>query len=276
MKKLSLLLLIITVAATACKKTDPGTGVATGSLQDAKGYCLPYTVHGNFYKDAPAAPDSNYVEISLDVKSIGTYNIKTDIVNGVFFADSGKFTATGINKVRMHSFGVFRGAGEVSYPFVWSNTYCQFSVTTVDSSLPEGQYRFVADNTPFHGVLGYEYWTPTVEFIGASNPTSDTIFHIIVPLSQSMISTSQIAPRPLGTFQTSTPGTAFYYTHATDTFFRADATTTGKAMTIVVDTVYGSSKYVIGIVVSGKFYGTAATPSGGAATISGDYKALYD
>ncbi|HEY8968036.1 MAG TPA: hypothetical protein VIM64_03065, partial [Puia sp.] len=120
MKKLSLILLIITMAAIACKKTDTGTGIATGSLQDAKGYCLPYTVHGSFYKDAAAAPDSNYVELTLDVKSVGSYNIKTDIINGVFFADSGKFTTTGINKVRMHPFGVFRGVGAVSYPIVWS------------------------------------------------------------------------------------------------------------------------------------------------------------
>ncbi|MDO6429643.1 hypothetical protein Q4E93_03510 [Flavitalea sp. BT771] len=276
MRKLFLLLLIVTIAAIACKKTDPNIGIATGSLQDAKGYCLPYTVHGNFYKDAPAEPDSNYVELTLDVKSIGTYNIKTDIINGVFFADSGKFTTTGINKVRMHPFGVFRGTGKPSYPIVWSNTYCQFSISIVDSSLPEGQYRFTADSKPFHGVLNYITYTPTVEFAGASGPTSDTFFHIIVPLSQGAIIQGYNHPRPLGTFSTTTPGTAFYYTHATDTFFRADPTTTGKAMTIVVDTSYGSSKYVIGIVVSGKFYGTAATPSGGAATIYGEYKALYD
>jgi hypothetical protein len=275
MKKLSLLILIVTLVAIACKKTDPNVGIATGSLQDAKGYCLPYAVHGNFYKDAPAAPDSNYVELTLDVKSIGTYNIKTDIIHGVFFADSGKFTTTGINKVRMHPFGTFQGTGEASYPIVWSNTYCQFSVNIVDSTLPEGQYRFIADSKPFHGVLGYEYYTPTVEFIGGSGPTSDTTIHIIVPLSQSAILQGYVKPRPLGTWPTTTPGTGFYYTHATDTFFRADPTTIGKVMTIVVDTTYPSSKYVIGIVVSGKFYGTAATPSG-AVTISGEFKALYD
>jgi hypothetical protein len=47
-------------------------------------------------------------------------------------------------------------------------------------------------------------------------------------------------------------------------------------MTIVVDTAYGSSKYAVGIVVSGKFYGTAATATGAAATINGEFKALYD
>jgi len=280
MKKLSPLLLIIIMAAIACKKTDPNIGIATGSLQDAKGYCLPYTVHGSFYKDAPAAPDSNYVELTLDVKSIGSYNIKTDTINGVVFADSGKFTTTGINKVRMHPFGVFRGVGAVSYPIVWSNTYCQFSISIVDSTLPEGQYRFTADNKSFYGVLSYITYTPTVEFIGASSPTSDTIIHITVPLPQSAIISgfqgNPLPPQPLGTWPTTTPGTAFYYTHATDTFFRADPSTTGKAMTIVVDTAYGSSKYAVGIVVSGKFYGTAATATGAAATINGEFKALYD
>jgi|GEM_PF-6785425 len=87
----------------------------------------------------------------------------------------------------MHSFGIFRDAGETCYPIVWSNTYWQFSITSVDSTLPEGQYRFTADNKLVHGVLGYNYWTPTVEFSGASSPTSDSIIHIIIPLSQSVL-----------------------------------------------------------------------------------------
>ena len=85
----------------ACQKEvsyEQGNSTASvGSLSiDANGNCLGAVVSGTYFKDT-AIKASNYVDVSVQVDTAGTYIISSDTVNGYYFKATGSFTATGVN-----------------------------------------------------------------------------------------------------------------------------------------------------------------------------------
>src|SRR5690242_9024782 len=83
------------------------TLVGAGSLWDSVGNCLPDTVIGTFYNGVTPGSDTAYVEIQVNVTQTGSYNITTTLPlqNGFEFADSGFFSNTGINIIRLKPIG---------------------------------------------------------------------------------------------------------------------------------------------------------------------------
>jgi hypothetical protein len=276
-----LLLLSAAVSLTRCKKDHhPLNWPAEGSLQDAKGNCLPYTAHGTFIKGAPSGGDSNYVAISVDVSRIGTYTISTDSRNGVSFSDSGVFTRTGMNSVRLKPRGTFTSASSTTYPIVYGNTYCEFTVNVIDTSLPQGKFRFTGGDQFYTGFADWFLNFPPeghpeqgylVEINAGT--TADTFMHFRIPMPYQF-------PSPTygityGTYSTANPGTSFVMVAGTDTIYYANPTTTGKAVNIYADTVYTASSGVQ-IVFQGRFSGTATNKTGATIPINnGVFKALY-
>jgi copper(I)-binding protein len=131
--RLSGLMLLSSVTFMACQKEvsfEKGSSTASvGSLSvDATGNCLGAVVSGTYYKDT-AIKASNYVDISVQVDTVGTYTITTDTVNGYYFKASGTFTATGTQVIRLIGGGKPLAAGTNIFTVSYDGTFCEFSVT---------------------------------------------------------------------------------------------------------------------------------------------------
>src|SRR4026208_367654 len=101
--KISSLLIVTSLIFMACQKEtsfEQGASTASvGSLSvDANGNCLGAVVSGIYYKDT-AIKASNYVDVSVQVDTVGTYTISSDTVNGYYFKATGTFNATGAQSV---------------------------------------------------------------------------------------------------------------------------------------------------------------------------------
>src|SRR5438477_12633682 len=102
-------LLLLTVFVMSCKKEysyEKGvSNPSSGSLQSgATGDCLGSVVGGTYKADSTLT-DSNYVDVKVDVSTVGDYTIRTDTINGFYFSAAGSFTATGENTVRLQGNG---------------------------------------------------------------------------------------------------------------------------------------------------------------------------
>ncbi|MDO6432857.1 hypothetical protein Q4E93_19775 [Flavitalea sp. BT771] len=180
---LSIAVIIFSVlfAFTACKKQPPPPPPAKGSLVGEGGGCYPYTVHGTYYNGIPA-PDTNYVEIHVDVTSPGSYKITTQQENGVSFSASGTFTDTGLNVVHLKSTGTFLADTIIDFHTSFDSTSCIFRVSIEDSaelSIADNTWEFTAGGHLYHGpghavyanfVGGSFYFT----FFGSMAGYSDT------------------------------------------------------------------------------------------------------
>ena len=118
---------------TACiKNTDPG-GDSTGSLQSTNtGNCTPATIHGLFIVDSTLTSE-NYVDILVNVSVGGSFNIKSDSVNGYSFKKSGTISA-GTNTVRLYAAGKPVATGVNNFTIVYGTTVCSFSITVFAAS----------------------------------------------------------------------------------------------------------------------------------------------
>jgi len=142
MKKSFVVILSILFAFTAffaCQKEFsiehgilPGQQ-AKGTLRDTSGNCLPDSVHGTWYNGVTPG-DTNYVEIKVNVDSIGTYVIYTDTQNGLSFRDSGSFTSTGLNTVLLKPTGTAVAPDPTLFTVYFDTSICQFTLPVHDST----------------------------------------------------------------------------------------------------------------------------------------------
>lgn len=105
---------------------------AEGSLQsDVNGDCLPKTVNGVYVAAKPLSPDTNTISVSVNVVKTGTYDIRSDTVNGYFFRGTGIFTTTGSNTVTLRSNGTPFAAGVNNFVITFDSTVCDIQVTVL-------------------------------------------------------------------------------------------------------------------------------------------------
>ena len=140
--KYILSLAIVSFFVVACQKEtsfEKGSSTASvGSLSvDGSGNCLGAVISGVYYKDT-AIKASNYVDISVQVDTAGTYTISTDTVNGYYFKASGTFTATGTQVIRLVGGGKPLAAGTDIFTVSYNGTFCEFSVTVTAAGPPPG------------------------------------------------------------------------------------------------------------------------------------------
>src|SRR6186713_418389 len=138
MKRNIPLIICMLFTLAACQKelsfenAGPGSP-ATGTLKDASGNCMRYTVHGTWYNGVKPG-DTNYVDISVRVTKAGTYQIKTDVQNGVSFTGTGVFSDTGLNTVRLIPSGTFKQHIASSFTTSYDGDACMFTITVQDST----------------------------------------------------------------------------------------------------------------------------------------------
>ncbi len=125
------------LAVIGCLKEHSLEGAnspSEGSLQDdGAGDCLPKTVGGAYVVGIALAGANNYIDVQVDVTTIGSYVIYTDTVNGMYFRGSGSFTTTGLNTVRIKGNGTPLNVGISNFVVTYGITQCVVSITTVSS-----------------------------------------------------------------------------------------------------------------------------------------------
>jgi len=215
----SLLIFAIVLTFTTCKKNPPPPPPAKGSLVYKGGLCYPSTVHGTYYNGVPA-PDTNYVEINVDVTSPGSYNITTDMQNGVTFSASGVFTDTGMNAVRLRSKGAFLDHTFADFHTTFDSTHCEFRVWISDSaelSIADNTWQFTAEGhlyqgpgvavgTPYHGgsyffafygsMQGYSDTSLTIKYAIFANDPVSCSYPTSGDFNSFHFNTSKFAPGP--------------------------------------------------------------------------------
>lgn len=125
-----LFILIIMTLFLSCQKelefeTD-GTSFGT-LLKNAAGDCQPVTVNG-VYKVDTVLTSNNYVDVQVDVSQQGTFDIKSDTVNGYSFSNTGS-VAVGANSIRLYGNGKPLLSGINIFTVKYGSSVCSFSIT---------------------------------------------------------------------------------------------------------------------------------------------------
>ena len=129
----SVILIAVTIMAfLSCQKElsfDNG-GVSAGTLKKGTGGdCLPVVVTGVFKKDS-VLTNTNFVDVQVNVSTPGTFDIRTDTVNGYAFSKAGS-VVTGINTIRLYAIGKPLTAGTNTFTIKYGSSTCTFNITVV-------------------------------------------------------------------------------------------------------------------------------------------------
>lgn len=93
--------------------------------------CSGVTASGNYIVGNPLA-GSNTVTLTVDVTTIGSYNVTSSTVSGMTFSGSGAFLSTGVQSLVLTGSGIPTGTpGAVTVPVTAGSSSCSFQVTTV-------------------------------------------------------------------------------------------------------------------------------------------------
>ncbi|HVF97643.1 MAG TPA: hypothetical protein VM871_09990, partial [Flavisolibacter sp.] len=120
---------------------------AKGNLLDAAGDCAPKTVRGS-YVAATALTDSNFIEVTVNVTSPGSYTIFTDTLNGYAFKATGTFASTGANVVRLKATGKPAVDGTDDFTVFFDVSACLVSVTVLPAGSGGGPAIFSLAGSP--------------------------------------------------------------------------------------------------------------------------------
>jgi len=99
-------LVFIATLFFSCTKDDVDeNALSSGNLTtDSIGGCKQILIHGNYEKDSALTAD-NYLDVSVNIKTAGTYTIQTNTVNGMSFKGTGRLGYGGGNTVRLYGSG---------------------------------------------------------------------------------------------------------------------------------------------------------------------------
>jgi hypothetical protein len=129
-------LAVTAFAFLSCQKelNFDNNGVSTGTFKkDAGGDCLSPIVTGVFKVDSTLS-SNYYVDVQVNVTYPGTFDIRTDTVNGYYFAKAGS-VVLGANTIRLYAGGKPIAAGTntftVKYGTGAGGSTCTFDITVV-------------------------------------------------------------------------------------------------------------------------------------------------
>ncbi len=285
------LLCLIALFSSCKKEYSVETGIttvdATGSLKDSSGNCLPASVVGTFYNGVTPGSDTAYVEVKVNVDTAGSYVITTDLQNGFMFADSGFFSTTGINIVRLKPIGTPILQKPTFFTVYFDTSICGFTVNVNDSTgsglggdgggggiddttnLSDTAWQFSQGVNKYNGIFDQAFVVDTLGgsymvLIGSTAETGDTAFVLSIPTLGGVITP--------GTYTTLT--TSVFYLQdlfaGPPSIFSANFLTAPDFITINILTYDASTK-----IVTGNFNGTSKDAAGNTVPItSGSFKAF--
>jgi hypothetical protein len=140
-----------------------GGSTAVGTLGVSANVCTPITLGGTFTQGI-ALTGTNTVQVEVNVTTPGTFNISTNLVNGVNFSKSGNFTATGVQEVILVGSGTPINEGAQDFTVTFGTSNCTFSISFLPGTPPvqdyfpttansNWAYGFVGDTDPADSLL---------------------------------------------------------------------------------------------------------------------------
>lgn len=130
----SLLLVIAALMYLSCQRELFFDRVSSGKLKkDAVGNCSPVAANGIFSVNT-ILTDSDFVEVQVAVTTAGTYDIRSDTVNGYFFANTGA-VVKGTNTIRLYAKGKPLTAGDNNFKVTYGTSTCIFVVKVTNIPL---------------------------------------------------------------------------------------------------------------------------------------------
>ncbi len=137
MKKVLVICLLFGIA---CQKGIHWNFASEGRLlKDSLGNCSTITVNGTFITNQATA-DTNFVTVSVNVTSIGTYSITSDSINGYSFSALGNFNSKGIIPVKLLCIGTPKIAGINFINFYYNNSSCEVAINVLSDTVPKANY----------------------------------------------------------------------------------------------------------------------------------------
>jgi hypothetical protein len=168
--KLGAAVLFALASFTSCQKQlDFGTGdVSVGTLQKSlTGDCLPVTVNG-FYKVDSVLTNENYVDVKVDVSAEGTFNVKSDTLNGYSFSKTGS-VGIGTNTIRLYASGKAVTAGNNIFTIKYGASVCSFMIIVSGGTTPTSNLDYIPQTS-------YSNWS--VRTVGGA-PDDTSYVHVL-------------------------------------------------------------------------------------------------
>lgn len=116
---------------------------AVFTFAGAPSACTMPVING-IYSATTAVSPSNTVVVKVNVTTVGSYNIVTNVVNGLSFSASGVFTATGDVTVTLYAAGTPLAAGATTLKFDGASS-CSFDVPVAAAPVVTGTYSCKID-----------------------------------------------------------------------------------------------------------------------------------
>ncbi len=131
-KRLIVFISIVSAFVACQKQIDfDANGLSTGTLKkDGTGNCKPSTINGIYQKDTALTAD-NFIDVNVDVTTVGTYTIKSDTVNGFSFKGTGTLGVVGNNVVRLYGSGKPLASGISTFTVQYGTSICIIDVTVI-------------------------------------------------------------------------------------------------------------------------------------------------
>ena len=130
--KVLFIALLATTGIVSCQKelNFDSNGTSAGTLKkDGSGNCAPVTING-IYKVDSLLIASNYVDVQVNVSNPGTFDIKSDTVNGFSFRKAGS-VVFGLNTIRLYAAGKPIAAGTSTFTIKYGSSTCTFDITVL-------------------------------------------------------------------------------------------------------------------------------------------------
>ena len=127
---------------SGCKKledTNP-SGLSAGTLKDTT------TVNGIFIVDS-VLNNNHYVDVQVEVAVAGTFNIKTDTLNGYSFKKTGTL-GTGLNIIRLYASGKPIATGVNTFYITYGLRSCSFTITVYAGGSGSGTALYTLGGSP--------------------------------------------------------------------------------------------------------------------------------
>src|SRR5205814_9817842 len=87
-----------------------------------------------FYSGITPVADTTYVEVKVNVTTLGRYSIFTDEQNGFQFADSGIFKTAGINVIKLKPAGTPLSHVPTNFIIRFDTSVCNMTINVHDSA----------------------------------------------------------------------------------------------------------------------------------------------
>jgi hypothetical protein len=130
----SLLLIGCIALLVTCSKEysfEGGKGTAVYTFLGAPNDCQQSTIAGNYYIGSPLTND-NTVSLTVNVTTIGSYNVSTTTGHGISFSGAGNFADTGTQQIVLTGAGIPDSTGVISFS-IPGNSGCTFSVNVTNA-----------------------------------------------------------------------------------------------------------------------------------------------